>query len=67
MTETMDVLNTLNNEHKDAVQKSRFDLGSTQISLLDHIQPQIVRLNESKHTNEVSDDGPKTPPYAPNA
>lgn len=29
-------------------------------------QPRIVRLNESKHTHEVSDDGPKRPVYTPN-
>lgn len=52
------VIASLDKEHKDMVQKTRFDLDTAKSSLLDHIQPRIVRLNESKHTNEVSDDGP---------
>ncbi|KAI8880635.1 hypothetical protein K501DRAFT_190942 [Backusella circina FSU 941] len=34
-------------------------------SLLCHVNPSIIRINEGKHTNVVADDGPQSAPNSP--
>ncbi|KAI7851335.1 hypothetical protein BDC45DRAFT_538414 [Circinella umbellata] len=66
LEETMSILGNLKNEHGEKLQSLRFEPNTTHPSLLDHVRPQVVRLNENKHMAQVADDSPKSPVYIPN-
>ncbi|KAI8391397.1 uncharacterized protein BYT42DRAFT_490602 [Radiomyces spectabilis] len=66
LVDTVDVLSTLAEEHGEVMKDTRFETQRRRPSLLQHIRPVIVRLNESKHTTDIADDGPKSPVYIPN-
>ncbi|KAI8366615.1 uncharacterized protein BYT42DRAFT_136356 [Radiomyces spectabilis] len=65
LVDTVDVLSTLAEEHDEVIKEIKFDTQRSRPSLLQHIQPVIVRLNENKRTSDIADDGPKNPFYIP--
>ncbi|CEP18245.1 hypothetical protein [Parasitella parasitica] len=67
LEETMAVLDDLTDEHDRKETAYRFERNVPRPSLLELVCPQIVRLNENKHTVQIADDGTKSPVYTPNA
>ncbi|KAI9248502.1 hypothetical protein BDA99DRAFT_542486 [Phascolomyces articulosus] len=63
LKETMDILDNLKQEYDEKERELRFGGNIPKPSLVDHVQPLVFRLNESKHMCEVVDDGPKPPLY----
>jgi hypothetical protein len=58
MQDTMNVLNRLSQEHDEVLGRINFDSDGGQPSLVDQINPVVVRLNEGKHMAEVACHGP---------
>jgi hypothetical protein len=56
----MDTLSTLSQGHNKVLKETYFESDDAQASLLDHVNPIVVRLNENKNMNEVVDDGPRS-------
>jgi hypothetical protein len=61
LKEILDAFNQLSREHQAVVKDIQFNASLKPESLINRIQPMIVRLNEGKHANEVSGDGPLSP------
>lgn len=55
-------LSVLSKEHEKVLRETYFETDDdTRVSLLDFVNPVLVRLNESKHKDEVAEEGPQSP------
>lgn len=56
----------LKDEHKAAIRSPVFDTEQKpRPSLLNYVNPVIIRLNEGKHTRDVAEEGPMSAPNSP--
>ncbi|CEP14154.1 hypothetical protein [Parasitella parasitica] len=62
LDETMNDLSVLSKEHDKVLRETYFGTDdNTHLSLLDFVNPVLVRLNENKHKDEVAEEGPQSP------
>lgn len=58
----MNDLSVLSKEHDKVLRETHFETDdNTHVSLLDIVEPVLVRLNENKHKDEVTEEGPQSP------
>ncbi|KAG2204653.1 hypothetical protein INT47_011948 [Mucor saturninus] len=62
LDETMNYLSVLSKEHDRVLKGTYFGTDdNTHVSLLDFVEPVLVRLNGDKHKSEVTEEGPQSP------
>lgn len=58
----MNALSVLSKEHDKVLRETYFGTDdNVHVSLLDFVNPVLVRLNENKHKDEVAEEGPQCP------